>query len=146
MRGRWRNAARAAAHAGNVLKVGCQHRFRPAHRHLRSLIQSGFVGRLGFFRIHRFWRYPYFPDMDPAGPPPWRRRVEESGGWVINDIGSHLLDLMFWMCGAGPALAGAALERQQFKLATEDSTALLVRLGEGAIGIIETSCANKGAS
>src|SRR5437867_3951850 len=80
--------------------------------------------------------------MDPAGPPQWRRSGEQSGGWVINDIGSHLLDLMFWMCGAQPALAGALLSAQQFKLATEDSTAVLVRLGDTAIGIMETSCAN----
>jgi predicted dehydrogenase len=135
-------AAQAASRAGITLRVGCQHRFRPSHQHLQSLIQSGFVGRLGYFRIHRFWRYPYFEDMDPSGPPQWRRSGEESGGWVINDIGSHLLDLMFWMCGVQPALSGALLAAQQFKLATEDSAAVLVRLGDTAIGIMETSCAN----
>jgi D-xylose 1-dehydrogenase (NADP+, D-xylono-1,5-lactone-forming) len=135
-------AVRAAEAAGVILRVGCQHRFRPAHQHLRQLIQSGFVGRLGFFRIHRFWRYPYFPDMDPAGPPQWRRSGEQSGGWVINDIGSHLLDLMLWISNLNGTVMGAALAAQQFKLATEDSTAVLVRLGESAIGIMETSCAN----
>lgn len=135
-------AVRAADAAGVILRVGCQHRFRPAHRQIREWIASGLVGRLGYFRIHRFWRYPYFEDMDPSGPPQWRRSGEQSGGWVINDIGSHLLDLMFWMCGAQPALAGALLAAQQFKLATEDSAAVLVRLGDSAIGIMETSCAN----
>jgi predicted dehydrogenase len=135
-------AAQAANRAGITLRVGCQHRFRPAHRQIREWIASGLVGRLGYFRIHRFWRYPYFEDMDPSGPPQWRRSGPESGGWVINDIGSHLLDLMFWMCGAQPALAGALLASQQFKLATEDSAALLVRLGDTAIGIMETSCAS----
>jgi predicted dehydrogenase len=80
--------------------------------------------------------------MDPSGPPQSRRSGEQSGGWVINDIGSRLLDLMFWICGERPALAGALLAAQQFKLATEDSTAVLVRLGDTAIGIMETSCAN----
>jgi predicted dehydrogenase len=135
-------AARAADAGGVILRVGCQHRFRPAHQQLREWIASGLVGRLGYFRIHRFWRYPYFPEMDPAGPPQWRRSGEQSGGWVINDIGSHLLDLMFWISGERPTLAGALLAAQQFKLATEDSTAVLVRLGESAIGIMETSCAN----
>jgi predicted dehydrogenase len=100
------------------------------------------VGRLGFFRIHRFWRYPYFPDMDPAGPRQWRRSGEQSGGWVINDIGSHLLDLMLWISNLKATVMGAALTAQQFELATEDSAAVLVRLGESAIGIMETSCAN----
>lgn len=135
-------AGRAAEAAGITLRVGCQHRFRPAHRHLRELITSGLAGRVGYFRIHRFWRYPYFEDMDPSGPPQWRRSAEESGGWVINDIGSHLLDLLLWMSGLEGRLAGAVLAAQQFDLPTEDSTALLLRLGENSIGIMETSCAN----
>ena len=137
-------AGRAAEQAGITLRVGCQHRFRPAHRHLRDLIASGFVGRLGYFRIHRFWRYPYFPDMDPAGPPQWRRSGEQSGGWVINDIGSHLLDLLLWISGLQGSLAGAVLAAQQFvDLPTDDSSAVLLRLEHGAIGIMETSCANE---
>ena len=137
-----KEAVQAARRAGITLKVGCQHRFRPAHRQIREWIASGLVGRLGYFRIHRFWRYPYFPDMDPAGPPEWRRSGAQSGGWVINDIGSHLLDLMLWISNLEGTVMGAALAAQHFKLATEDSTAVLVRLGDTAIGVMETSCAN----
>jgi predicted dehydrogenase len=135
-------AAQAANRAGITLRVGCQHRFRPAHRQIREWIASGLVGRLGYFRIHRFWRYPYFEDMDPSGPPQWRRSGSESGGWVINDIGSHLLDLLLWMSDLEGAVAGAVLAAQQFDLPTDDSTAVLLRLGETAIGIMEASCAN----
>lgn len=136
-------AGSAADRAGVVLRIGCQHRFRPAHRQIRDWIASGLVGRVGYFRIHRFWRYPYFEDMDPSGPPQWRRSSAGSGGWVINDIGSHLLDLMLWMCGSAGALAGAVLASQQFDVATEDSAAVLVRLDHGGIGVMETSCANE---
>ena len=80
--------------------------------------------------------------MDPTGPPQWRRSGSQSGGWVINDIGAHLLDLMLWMCGQDGTLAGALLASQQFDLPTDDSAAVLVRLGKSAIGIMETSCAN----
>lgn len=136
-------AGRAAAESGVTLRVGCQHRFRPAHLHIREMIRSGSIGQVGFFRIHRFWRYPYFEDMDPSGPPQWRRSPSDSGGWIINDIGSHLLDLMLWMCGSEGVVAGAMLASQKFDLATEDSTAVLLRLGEAGIGIMETSCANE---
>ena len=141
-RGDAEQAGKAASRAGITLRVGCQHRFRPAHRQIREWIAADLVGRIGFFRIHRFWRYPYFEDMDPSGPPQWRRSGSESGGWVINDIGSHLLDLMLWMSGLEATLAGALLASQQFDLPTEDSAAVLVRLGQSAIGIMETSCAN----
>ena len=136
------SAGRAADTARIMLRIGCQHRFRPAHRHIRELIATDAVGKLGYLRIHRFWRYPYFEDMDPSGPPQWRRSADESGGWVINDIGAHLLDLMLWMSGLKGTLAGAVLAAQQFDLPTDDSTAVLLRLGETGIGIMETSCAN----
>jgi 1,5-anhydro-D-fructose reductase (1,5-anhydro-D-mannitol-forming) len=133
----------AVAQARITLRVGCQHRFRPSHAHIRALITSGAIGRLGYLRIHRFWRYPYFEDMDKSAPPAWRRSPTESGGWIINDIGSHLLDLLLWMSGKQAALAGAVMAGQQFDVATEDSTGLLLRLGQSAIGIVETSCANE---
>lgn len=134
---------KAVSQAGITLRVGCQHRFRPSHAHIRALITSGAIGRLGYMRIHRFWRYPYFEDMDKSAPPAWRRSPTESGGWIINDIGSHLLDLLLWMSGMQAALAGAVMAGQQFDVPTEDSTGLLLRLGQGAIGIVETSCANE---
>jgi predicted dehydrogenase len=137
------DAAKAAGDAGITLRVGCQHRFRASHAHIRQLILSGAVGRMGYMRIHRFWRYPYYDNMDPSGPPAWRRSPGESGGWIINDIGSHLLDLMLWMSGMDASFAGAIMASQQFDVATEDSTAVMLRLGDTGIGIVETSCANE---
>jgi 1,5-anhydro-D-fructose reductase (1,5-anhydro-D-mannitol-forming) len=136
-------AGRAAADAGIVLRVGCQHRFRPSHQRIRELLLAGAIGKLGYARIHRFWRYPYFEDMDPSGPPQWRRSPEASGGWIINDIGSHLLDLLLWMCDSDAVVAGAVMAAQKFAVATEDSTAVLLRLGANGIGMVETSCANE---
>lgn len=47
------------------------------------------------------------------------------------------------MSGLKGTLAGAVLAAQQFDLPTDDSTAVLLRLGESATGIMETSCANE---
>ena len=132
-------AAQAAAEAKVTLRVGCQHRFRPSHGRLRELVRSGAVGQIGYFRIHRFWRYPYYEDM---GPPNWRQSPSESGGWVINDLGSHLLDLMLWISGAEGQTSGAILASQKFAASTEDSVAVLVKLDKAGIGIMETSGAN----
>lgn len=135
-------AIAAARAAGVTLKVGYQHRFRPAHRRIFELVRDGAVGQLGLLRIHRFWRWPYYADMDPAGPPPWRSSLSESGGWVTNDLGSHLIDLVLWLSGSAPTLIGAALATQRFAVETEDTAALLMSLGGRAIGIVETSAAN----
>lgn len=134
-------AGRAAADARVTLRVGYQHRFRPSHARLRDLVRAGTVGEVGYFRIHRFWPYPYYEDMDQTRPPEWRQSPQESGGWIINDIGSHLLDLMLWISGTDGRAAGAVLASQKFAAATEDSAAVLVHLGPGGIGLMETSCA-----
>ncbi len=136
-------AAMAAEQAGIVLRVGFQHRFRPAHMKVRELLQSDLVGRIGYVRIHRFWSWPYFEGLDPAGPPDWRRSRATSGGWVINDIGSHLIDLMLWLSDRQGVFAGGMLASQKFDFETEDSTAILVRLGSNAIGVMEASNANQ---
>jgi len=135
-------AVTAARRAGVVLKVGYQHRFRPAHRRLHEILRAGTVGDIGLFRVHRFWRYPYYDDMEPSGPPPWRRSPAESGGWVINDLGSHLIDLVLWLSGLEARVIGAALATQHFAVDTEDTAALLLALGDHGIGIVETSAAN----
>lgn len=135
-------AIEAARRAGVTLAVGYQHRFRPAHQRLRDLVRGGGVGAAGVVRIHRYWRWPYYEDMDPAGPPSWRGSPAESGGWVTNDLGSHLLDLVLWLSGLPATLAGAALATQRFAVETEDTAALLLALDGGAIGIVETSAAN----
>ncbi|MES2482181.1 MAG: Gfo/Idh/MocA family oxidoreductase [Pseudomonadota bacterium] len=135
-------AADAARRAGVVLQVDCQHRFRPAHLRIRELILGGAIGRVGYLRIHRFWPYPYFPDMPPDGPPSWRRDAAESGGWVINDIGSHLIDLALWITGQTATVAGAVMASQKFQVGTEDSAAVLLALANGGIGSIEASCVN----
>lgn len=135
-------AAAAARRSGVVLQVDCQHRFRPAHLRIRELVLGGAIGRVGYLRVHRFWPYPYFPDMPPDGPPSWRRDAAESGGWVINDIGSHLIDLALWITGQTATVAGAVMVSQKFDVGTEDSAAVLLALANGGIGSIEASCAN----
>ena len=124
----------AADAAGVQLRIGYHHRFRAAHARLRQLVADGRLGKIGFFRIHLFVRYP--------GPPaPWRRAADTSGGWAINDIGTHLIDLMLWMTGLPADVAGARLTTQRFEVETDDSVALLFSLGKSATGLLETSTA-----
>lgn len=117
-----------------ALRIGYHHRFRAAHARLRELVADGRLGRVGFFRIHMFARYP-------APPPPWRRRADSSGGWAINDVGTHLIDLMLWITGLPAEVVGARLTTQRFKVDTDDSVALLFSLDKTGIGLLETSTA-----
>lgn len=125
----------AAASRHNVaLRIGYHHRFRSAHARLREIVASGQLGKIGFFRIHMFARYP--------GPPAaWRQAANTSGGWAINDVGTHLIDLMLWITGLPAEVAGAKLATQRFDVETDDCVALLFSLGKQGIGLVETSTA-----
>lgn len=125
-------ALSAARKAGTVLKVGYHHRFRSAHQLLRQAVQDERLGEVGMCRFHAFARYATLP-------PVWRREVEHSGGWSINDVGTHLIDLVLWTTGQEATLDAAWFGNLQFKVDTDDSALLLLRLGNGGTCVVETS-------
>jgi predicted dehydrogenase len=117
---------RLTRECGSTLTVGFQHRFRPGHLWLRDALADGRLGEVGLVRIHRFWPFPYFPEMpsDPAAS--WRSSLQQSGGWALNDIGSHLIDLAQWLIGAPARLVFARTANLKFRDAGAEDTAILV--------------------
>lgn len=129
----------AAAKASTVLRVAYQHRFRDAHQRLRGFLHAGEFGELGQVRLHRNWRFPYFEGQQVADLYRWRNSDEASGGWAINDIGSHLVDLIAWLLPGDLSLL-AAWFTHRFPEIDNDSTAFLtLRTGSAALVSIETS-------
>jgi predicted dehydrogenase len=123
-----------------TLTVAFQHRFRPAHRWLREAVESGLLGDVGFLRIHRFWPFPYFPGMPSDPAESWRSSLEHSGGWALNDIGSHLIDLAQWLIDVPAQLVFARTANVRFRQAGAEDTALVVLAAKSdATIVIETS-------
>ncbi len=124
----------AAKQSGRIVRVGYHHRFRRIHQEIRDRIRNGRIGRVCFFRIHFF--------VDIGGlPSSWRRQAASSGGWAINDVGTHLIDLMLWLTDLPATVVGARLLAQRHDLETDDGAAVLFGLGPKATGIVETSMA-----
>lgn len=123
----------AAQATGVMLRVGYHQRFRRPHQQLRDWAQEG---RLGTVRLARFHAYSAYADE----PPEWRRDPERSGGWSINDVGTHLIDLLLW--ALGPAVLETAwLGNSRFGTRTDDTAVLTLRLATGGYCIIDTSTA-----
>ena len=126
--------------AGPRLMVAFQHRFRPAHRWLREALADGLVGGVKLLRIHRFWPFPYFPDMPADASLSWRSSLADSGGWALNDIGAHLIDLALWLLDTHASLAFARTSNFKFLDASAEDTAILLLDSDvGASITIETS-------
>jgi predicted dehydrogenase len=133
--------ARTAEQAEPVLRVAFQHRFREAHRQLRQALLEERLGELGYLRIHRNWQFPYFPGEEPNQLPDWRASAQASGGWVINDLGSHLVDLAVWLSGQ-PLTPLSGVFAHGYAGIDNDSSSHLT-FGLAPHGIVQVDCSNR---
>ncbi|MBI4604303.1 MAG: Gfo/Idh/MocA family oxidoreductase [Planctomycetes bacterium] len=122
---------RAASAAGRVLSVGYHMRHHPDHAQVRADWIAGRLGKPACVRAQLYYAYP-------QPPPEWRRRRETSGGWAINDVGTHLIDLLRWLCGEAKEVRGH-LSSPRFGLETDDHALVAIRFQSGALGIADGS-------
>ncbi len=127
--------ASAAKRAQVTTAVGFQHRFNPSHRRLEELASSGELGDLVYVRLQQFIK-------SEGLPTDWRRDPARSGGWAINDLGTHVLDLLRFIVGDVEAIGGG-LAAAQFDLPVDDLAVALLRFesanGKPAFGVVEVS-------
>lgn len=126
----------AAAEArGLTLSVISQRRFEPEHVAVKRLLESGELGRirLATTQVH-WWR-----DDNYYAAAPWRARMDEGGGSVMNQ-GVHNIDLLTWLCGP-VAEVTAQFGTLAHDIDAEDTTVATVRFDSGALGLISTSTA-----
>ena len=83
----------AAETAGRLVAIGLVRRYLPATGAIRVLLRGGALGRLR--SIDWFEGGPF---GWPVSSPGYFRR-EQSGGGVLQDVGTHALDLLNWWCG-----------------------------------------------
>jgi predicted dehydrogenase len=89
-----RNAAEAEAvvdaarRADRLLAVDLSYRFTQAMRSIRSLVESGELGRI--YAVDLVFHNAYGPDR------PWFYDPALSGGGCVMDLGVHLVDLALW--------------------------------------------------
>lgn len=136
----------AAAQAGVKTQMTFNLRFFPAVARARQLIESGFLGNIFSFR-GRYYRSSYIAADKPLS---WRLRKDVSGGGALFDLGSHILDLIYYLLGdysavqatvdtlikARPVAAGAS---ETAPVDVDDIALMHVRMASGILGLIETS-------
>jgi predicted dehydrogenase len=121
-------------------------RFFPAIYRAKQLIDSGFLGRVFSFR-GRYFRSSY---IDPSKPLSWRLSKEISGGGALLDLGSHIIDLIYYLLGPfasvqatmdtlikeRPVKAGST---QKGIVDVDDFALINAKLHDGTLGNIEVS-------
>jgi len=133
-----------AGKAGVINQVTFHNRFYPAVKKMKMLVDEGFLGKPLFFRTS----YYHSSNLNPKKSRGWRQDLASSGGGVLYDMGSHVLDLIYHLLGEYEKLSMQSTilypERADEKgsmqeVKTEDHILINAKMKNGTSGTIEVS-------
>jgi len=106
-------------------------------------IREGHLGRVLSFR----GAYYHSSATDTAKPAGWKQNRDICGGGVLFDLGSHILDLIYSLCGEFDEVFGisrivypvrAGMNGEPWETNADEAFYMTARLKNGAVGTIET--------
>ncbi len=122
-----------AVATGAKVRLGYNHRFHPALRKTRELIDRGFLGPLMFLR----GRYGH--GGRKGYDREWRSDPRLSGGGELIDQGVHLIDLSQWFLGDFTQVDGHATT-SFWDMPVDDNAFMSLRTAEGQTAWLQVSC------
>jgi len=132
-----------AARREKVLCVGYNLRFHGGLRKVKTLLQSGAIGRLLTLRAE-FGQY--LPDWRPGRDyrAMYNARARQGGGIVLD--ASHEIDYARWLAGEVVGIYAVTEKLSDLELDAEDVALLTLRFVSGAVGHIYLDCVARGYS
>lgn len=123
----------AARKAHRLVRVGFNHRYHPAIRKARELVDAGALGELMFVR----GRYGHGGRI--GYDKEWRADPRLSGGGELIDQGMHLIDLSRWFLGDFETVTGFA-HTYFWDMPVDDNAFLLLRTSRQRTAFLHVSC------
>lgn len=124
----------AAAKTGlSLVRVGFNHRYHPALRQAREIVDSGALGEMMFVR----GRYGHGGRV--GYDKEWRANPEISGGGELLDQGVHLIDLARWFLGEFVHVEGFA-HTYFWQMPVDDNAFLMLRTAASQTAWLHASC------
>ncbi|BFT71982.1 Gfo/Idh/MocA family protein [Paenibacillus sp. P36] len=114
-----------AEKAGKVMQVSYQRHFQPEFLFIRDAIANGEIGKLTSITASLYQEWKQFT----TGL--WRQVPELSGGGMLMDSGSHIVDVLLWTTGLTPAEVKTNLHTQGAPVEIDSFTS--IRFEEGAV-------------
>ena len=127
-----------------IHQIAFNMRFYPAIKRLKMLINEGFLGEPISYRV----TYYHASNLNPRVSRGWRQDIKRSGGGVLFDMGSHALDITYYLLGRFKKLSMESTilfpERlddngKPVKVETEDHVIINAKMENGARGTVEVS-------
>ncbi len=135
----------------SVTQMALQYRFFPVTMRARELIDEGRIGTPLSFRI----QYLHSGSVDATKPIGWKQDRKMGGGGVLFDLGSHALDLAYFLLGefADVQARTRILYPQRpdrtgkwVDVDADDLAIVVATMRSGAVGTIEASKIATGAN
>jgi predicted dehydrogenase len=124
----------AAAEGRNLrVRVGFNHRYHPALREARQLVDRGALGPLMFVR----GRYGHGGRVGYDRE--WRADPAKAGGGELIDQGVHLIDLAGWFLGSFTDIHGVATT-YFWDMPVDDNAFMTLRTAAGQTAFLHVSC------
>ena len=114
--------------AGKVLLVSYQRRYQPNFRYVQQIVSSGVLGKLEFVSAVMSQGWMQFSRAK------WRQNPEISGGGMLLDTGSHMLD--FLLFATGLEVRQVAAYSSNLSAPVEINSATSVQFAGGCIGSV----------
>lgn len=140
----------AAARSGLICQVAFNNRFMPAVMRAKQLINEGRIGKILSFRTV----YLHSGSVDKNKPIGWKQDQDHGGG-VLFDMGSHVIDLIYFLLGDYKSVMAKNIVAYPYRpshngemkqITAEDSTIIIAELANGSTGVIEASKIATGSS
>ncbi|WP_338785957.1 Gfo/Idh/MocA family oxidoreductase [Metabacillus sp. FJAT-53654] len=107
-----------AKNANKVLQVSYQRHFEPAFLYIREAISNGEIGNLTSVTasLYQDWKHL------TVGT--WRQNPSLSGGGMLMDSGSHIIDVLLWTTGLKPIEVESKLEQHHTPVEQDSFTSI----------------------
>lgn len=126
--------------AGVVHLLGTEFRYDPGQASLARVVGSGEIGTPRMITV-----ILHVPTLVDAGDaiPEWWSNVEEGGGW-LGAHGSQVIDQIRVTAGEFDRVSASLARVVDRGMTADDGFVVQFELQSGAIGIIQTTCADRG--
>lgn len=123
----------AARDASVKLMVAENARFLPVIMKCKELLNQGTIGPLRLVQVQA---------EQPHVPTDWRSSLEITGGGALIDGGIHAIDNLVYLAGMPTSLYANTLPKSVHHLEGEDGMAVMARMADGVVGLINFSWGN----
>jgi len=143
----------AVEKAGVKNQLNFNFRYYPAITRARQMISEGFLGQIFSYR-GCYYRSSY---INPNKPLSWRLNKSIAGGGALFDLGSHILDLIYYLMGDFASVQAtvdtlikerpiALGSKEKAPVDVDDIVLMQARMADNTLGSIEISRMGTGAT